>query len=260
MRTPNGVLPNCATTIRTMTQRPCSVGSCCLDAFLNCGKFTRLSLHPMSSFFLLTSFLVLLPLIVPAVLEAKCHEPRDCNPTSITPREICNFHKVDKDLYRGGRPTCLGLAKLESLGIRTFIDLGGAQARIHHCKGGAESLGMRFIRIKISVPRIYLTGVSDKQLRDLFSAMKASPKPIFVSCSLGRDRTGMVVALYRMKRGEMSFEEAWQEAVYYGYRPRFRGLRNALDRYQDWRELGQLPAPSPSPPTTVCEPTRPFHL
>src|SRR6266513_584399 len=102
--------------------------------------------------------------------------------------------------------------------------LGGAQARIHHCKGGAESLGIRFIRIKISVPRIYSTGVSDKQLRDLFSAVKASPKPIFVSCSLGRDRTGMVVALYRMKRGEMSFDEAWQEAVYYGYRPRFRGL------------------------------------
>jgi len=90
--------------------------------------------------------------------------------------------------------------------------------------------------------------------------MKAAPKPIFVSCSLGRDRTGMVVALYRMKRGEMSFNEAWQEAVYYGYRPRFRGLRNALDRYQDRRELEQLPAPSPSPPTTVCEPIRPFHL
>src|SRR5437773_8038681 len=62
--------------------------------------------------------------------------------------------------------------------------------------------------------------------------MKSAAKPIFVSCSLGRDRTGMVVALYRMKRGEMSFNEVWQEGVYYGYRPRFRELRNALDRYQ----------------------------
>ncbi len=199
-------------------------------------------------------FLAVLLLISPNASQAECHEPRNCNPTSITPKEICNFHKVDKDLYRGGAPTCLGLAKLESLGIRTFIDLGGAQARIHHCKSGAESLGIRFIRIKISVPRIYLTGVSDKQLRDLFSAMKTAPKPIFVSCSLGRDRTGMVVALYRMKRGEMSFEEARREALYYGYRPRYRGLRNALERYQDQRKLELLPVPSADPPSaaTVC--------
>jgi len=175
---------------------------------------------------------ILLPLIIPAVLEAKCREPRDCNSTSIRPREICNFHKVDKDVYGGGRPTCLGLAKLEAIGVRTFIDLGGAGAKIHPCKGEAELRGIGFIRVKISVLQVVLTGVSDKRLRNLFEAMKSAAKPIFVSCSLGRDRTGMVVALYRMKRGEMSFNEVWQEGVYYGYRRRFRELRNALDRYQ----------------------------
>ena len=169
--------------------------------------------------------------------------------------------KVDNDLYRGGRPNCPGLAKLEALGIRTFIDLGGAEAAIHRCKREAELRGISFIRVKISLPKIIFTGVSDKQLRNLFEAIRRAPKPIFVSCSLGRDRTGTVVALYRMKRGEMSFDEAWQEAVYYGYRPRFRGLRVALNRYQDPSELAQLPAPSPSPPPAkLCEPARPFRL
>src|SRR5438876_8284194 len=105
------------------------------------------------------SFLVLVLLIFPAVLKARCREPRDCNPTSITSKEICNFHKVDNDLYRGGRPTCLGLAKLEALGIRTFIDLGGAGAAIHHCKGEAELRGIGLIRVKISVLQVILTGV-----------------------------------------------------------------------------------------------------
>jgi hypothetical protein len=85
---------------------------------------------------------------------------------------------------------------------------------------------------------------------------------MFVGCSLGRDRTGMVVALYRMKRGEMSFHEARQEAVYYGYRSRFRGLRHALNRYQERGEVEQLPAPSPTPalPGTACwaTPLRPL--
>jgi len=200
-------------------------------------------------------------LFVPAALEAKCREPLDCNPTSITPREICNFHKVDNDLYRGGRPTCNGLAKLEALGIRTFIDLGGAGAAIHACKAEAMAHGIRFIRVKISLPKIILMGVSDAQLRELFATMQNASKPIFVSCSLGRDRTGMVVALYRIKRGEMSFNEARQEAVYYGYRPRFRGLRITLNRYEDPGEVEDLPAPSPIPaqPGTACRANVALH-
>ena len=155
----------------------------------------------------LTGALLVLSLLVsPITSEAKCREPRDCNPTSITPREICNFHKVYDDLYRGGRPSCIGLAKLEALGIRTFIDLGGAGAAIHPCKAEAAARGIRFIRVKIRLPKIILTGVSDAQLRDLFATMRNASKPIFVSCSLGRDRTGMVVALYRMRPDFHQFE------------------------------------------------------
>jgi protein tyrosine/serine phosphatase len=204
----------------------------------------------------LTAVLLALSLLVsPHPSWAKCHEPRDCNPTTITPKEICNFHKVDSDLYRGGRPTCVGLAKLEALGVRTFIDLGGAGAAIHHCKAEAEARGIHFIRVKISLPQIVLTGVPDRQVRNLFADMRSASKPIFVSCSLGRDRTGMVVALYRIKRSEMSFDEAWQEAVHYGYRPHFRGLRRALNRYRERSEIEQLPAPSSAParPGAVCQ-------
>ena len=187
---------------------------------------------------------------------SRCLEPRDCNPTSITPAEICDFHKVDSELYRGGRPTCAGLAKLEGLGVRTFIDLGGAAAAIRHCKAEAASRGMHFIRFKISLLQILFMGVTDRQLRDLFATIQDAPKPIYVSCSLGRDRTGMVVALYRMRRGEMSFAEARREAIHYGYRPRFRGLRVALNRYRDASKVRQLPAPSPRPPQsgTACQP------
>ena len=101
-----------------------------------------------------------------------------------------------------------------------------------------------------------LTGVSDERLRGLFALMQKAPKPIFLSCRLGRDCTGMIVALYRMKRQELSFSKAEEEAVYYGYRPRFIGLRKTLERYKDPRELALLPAPglSAAPPESVCLP------
>lgn len=179
----------------------------------------------------------------------------DCNPHSITQKEIPNFHYVDDDLYRGGHPSCSGLAKLESLGVHTFIDLGGAGGAFHQCKG-VNVAGIEMIHFKISLADIVAFGVSDERLRTLFALMQKAPKPIFLSCSLGRDRTGVIVALYRMKRGEMSFGEAREEAIYYGYRPRFMGLRKALDRYRDPEELKVLPAPARTapPPETVCRP------
>jgi protein tyrosine/serine phosphatase len=186
--------------------------------------------------------------------HSKHPHPHDCNPSSITQKEIPNFHYVDNDLYRGGHPSCSGLLKLEALGIRTFIDLGGGAAgTLHHCNE-AEDPGIQVIHSKISLPDVAVLGISDKRLRRLFALMQKGPKPIFVSCSLGRDRTGLIVALYRMRRGEMSFSEARDEAIYYGYRTRFIGLRKALDRYQDPQELKLLPAPTHTkpPPESVC--------
>lgn len=177
----------------------------------------------------------------------------ECNPTSITVKEISNFHKVDNDLYRGGHPSCAGLEKLEGLGVRTFIDLGGAEASLHHCKAGTANR-IEFTRFKISLPDIVLLGVSDERLQGLFAFMQKAPKPIFISCSLGRDRTGLVTAIYRMRRGEMSFHEAKEEALRYGYRTRFIGLEKALDRFRDPQTLQRLPAPSRTepPPESVC--------
>jgi hypothetical protein len=31
-----------------------------------------------------------------ATSEAKCRHPRDCNPSTISAVDICDFHKVDK--------------------------------------------------------------------------------------------------------------------------------------------------------------------
>ena len=152
---------------------------------------------------------------------------------------------MDNDLYRGGHPSCAGLARLERLGVRTFIDLGGAGGAFHHCKSVRNGTGIQVYHVKLSLADITLLGISDEKLRSIFALMQKSPKPVFLSCSLGRDRTGVITALYRLNRGEMSFAEAQDEAIYYGYRPHFIGLRKALDRYRDPQELKLLPAPAP---------------
>jgi tyrosine-protein phosphatase SIW14 len=186
----------------------------------------------------------------------------DCNPTEITPKDIRGFHRVDQDLYRGGHPSCSGYAKLQALGIRTIIDLqGGLERKIERCKvkGAADNNGQfRFIPFDIKLYQTAVTGVSEARVNSLFALIAQAPKPIFINCKFGEDRTGMVIAIYRMKRGEMNYQEARSEALYYGFEPRLCGLNKTLKRYRDPQKLAALPMPDPSPPplSSVCRPMR----
>ncbi len=182
----------------------------------------------------------------------------ECNPTTITQEEIRNFHQVDADLYRGAHPSCGGYAKLAALGIRTIIDLqGGSERKMNNCmaKAKPDAPPFHFIPFNINLFQTTFTGVPNKKLDRLFGLMAAAPKPIFISCKFGEDRTGVIVALYRMKRGEMPYAEARQEALYYGFATSLCGLNRTFKRYRDPRALDALPPPgTPSPPTSVCRP------
>src|SRR5208337_3484267 len=177
--------------------------------------------------------------LTPAVgSEAEHHGyPRAGNPPRITEKDIPNFHQVDADLFRGGHPHCTGYAKLAALGIRTIVDLqGGAVGTIRGCekRTGRRNLNFHIIPFEIWFGQTAVTGVSDQRLRQLFGMMRQAPKPMFVTCKLGDDRTGVIVALYRMRRGEMSFQRAEQEARSYHFHPDVLiGLKLTLDRYRD---------------------------
>ena len=194
----------------------------------------------------LLGFLVLMPTLRS---EARRHVyPRARYPARITEKDIPNFHRVDAYLFRGGHPDCTGYARLAALGIRTIVDLqGGAARTVRGCQRrlGRTKLNFRIIRFQIMFPQTALTGVSDESLRRLFAMMRRAPKPMFVTCKLGDDRTGMIVALYRMRRGEMSFRNAEREARHYHFHADVLvGLRLTLDRYRDRRKVRALPDPA----------------
>ena len=189
---------------------------------------------------ILIFFVVSLPVSLTLAAERK--------PSAITPQEIPNFHQVDADLYRGGHPRCVGYAKLAALGIRTIVDLQGAtKGSLRDCEAHRRrrAFPFRIILFRINFLQTAVTGVSSESLRRLFASMETAPKPIFVTCKLGDDRTGLVVALYRMKRREMSFDQARREALRYGFHPDLLlGLRTTLDRYKNPQEVSLLPPPS----------------
>jgi tyrosine-protein phosphatase SIW14 len=183
-------------------------------------------------------------LLVGMPLVSAADFPRDCNPTSISDADILNFHEVDAEVYRGARPHCSAYAKLARLGIKTILDLeGNTNETIEGC--GLKPNQFRYISFRIGPAEPALAGVSIEKLHRLFQILQDAPKPIFISCRYGKDRTGTIVAIYRMKQGELSFEQAKREALYYNLSRRFIGLRRTLLRYRDPALLNSLPAPGP---------------
>ena len=135
------------------------------------------------------------------------------------------FSQVAQGLYRGGQPTAHQLQLLHDLGVRTVINL--RQSDVSEEQASAERLGMRFLHFPFS-------GISQPDgtlLQEIVKAIDPSGGAVYVHCKQGRDRTSLVIALYRVIRQGWAPDLAWQsEAVDFGHRgwPFMRGLERAF--------------------------------
>lgn len=178
--------------------------------------------------------------------------PHDSNPTRIVDTDICNFHQVDDELYRGGRPRATAFPKLVDLGIRTVIDLEQTENAERERIAVGElnqqvppDQRIDFISFPITPAEMERDGVTHERMRELFQRIQNARRPIFIHCYHGKDRTGAVVALYRMRRHQKTYDEAYEEARRYLFGRGDLGLRKTVDRYEPAKKLLTLPRPGP---------------
>ncbi len=130
--------------------------------------------------------------------------------------DIPNFHKVDESLYRGGKPNKDGWMRLKELGVKTVIDLCGKDENIIKEKELVSKLGMDFVNIPLSV---YKKPTDEQVLRFLDIVTDKQRQPVFVHCDSGRDRTGAIIAMYRVVVCGWTIKEAYNEAKSLGFWP-----------------------------------------
>jgi protein tyrosine/serine phosphatase len=124
---------------------------------------------------------------------------------------VRNFGTVESSvLYRGAQPSGNDLHSLAQFGIKTVIDLrhGGS---VETERKQAEALGLNFV----SIPLSSVMAPSDEQVKHILAVIDASPKPIFIHCHHGSDRTGVAVAVFRMTHDHWTNSKAMQEAKIY---------------------------------------------
>jgi protein tyrosine phosphatase (PTP) superfamily phosphohydrolase (DUF442 family) len=140
---------------------------------------------------------------------------------------VPNSGKVTTTLFRGAQPTREGFTTLAASGIAIVVDLrfeGDRDAeRRAVTQAGMEYVGMPW---SCHFPR-------DSVTAQFLQFVRANPeRKIFVHCEHGVDRTGLMIATYRMAEQGWTPEQARREMVAYGFDFVHRTWCRAVSSYE----------------------------
>lgn len=139
-----------------------------------------------------------------------------------------NFHQVNSKLYRGAQPKAGGLKELAARGIKTIVNLRGQGEGVRAEAAEASAAGLRFFNI----PFDRKGRPDDADLKQVLTIIDTPEyQPVFVHCQQGADRTGTVIAIYRITHDDWTSERAKAEANRYGMHPWERGMKNYIHDY-----------------------------
>jgi protein tyrosine/serine phosphatase len=145
-------------------------------------------------------------------------------------RGVSYAAEVEPGLYRGGQPDEEGIAWLKSIGVKTIINLRHYHGDTEQKR--VEEAGLRYERIALEsseAPR------PEQVSRFLQLVRDPSLRPIYVHCKHGVDRTGTMMAVYRMEQQGWTNAEAFTEMRFFDAHDMWRDLQSFVKRYQPAR-------------------------
>lgn len=169
---------------------------------------------------------------------------------------VPNFGSVTPTLYRGAQPTRKGFDSLSKMGVGIVIDLREGNESNHE-EREVTALGMKFVGIPWRC-----TDPKDDYFAKFLTVIRDNPdKKIFVHCHVGIDRTGMMIASYRMAEQGWTAQEALREMQAFGfssfhqvmcyglgsYEQRFPSVFSSSPAFQNLRVAEQKPLTQPPP-------------
>jgi protein tyrosine/serine phosphatase len=144
-----------------------------------------------------------------------------------------NFSQVSTGIYRGGRPDQPGIAELQKMGVKTIIDLENDDTAIKNERGWAEAAGIQFV----SEPMDGTQTPNDKEVNDTLAKINdPANQPVFVHCMQGHDRTGVIIALYRVIFENWAPKAAHDEMMALGYNPLLIAMNHYFEEKTGWED------------------------
>jgi protein tyrosine/serine phosphatase len=141
---------------------------------------------------------------------------------------IAKFAHVSNALYRGAQPDRKGFEYLKKLGVKTIVNLRSMHSDRKYIKG----LGFQYLSISFKA----FHPEDEDVVRFIQVISNKANWPIFVHCQQGVDRTGMMVAIYRMYFESRERPKALAEMKKFG----FHEVWVQIDKYLERIDLNKL--------------------
>jgi protein tyrosine/serine phosphatase len=182
---------------------------------------------------LLVSVLAVHCLACAASLSGESLEARDGRwAVPIQAAGLPNLFRVSPDIYRSAQPEAAGMHSAEALGIRTVLSLRTSNTDPELAEG---------TRLRLERAPAAAWNIGDQQVIAALRLINMAPKPILVHCLHGADRTGLVIAMYRLVFLGWSKARAKDELINGGYG--FHAAWANIPKYIDEVDVDSLRAP-----------------
>ena len=189
----------------------------------------NLARHPIAS---IRPKAVFLPAFLALALLAGCAG----KPRGLPARNgVLNFDQVNPSLYRGAEPDAAGIAGLDRVGIRSVIDLRKQSEIRPDEKTDAMGLGMTYT----NVPMAGFGRPSTTEVDHILALIGTLPPPVFVHCRHGCDRTGTIIACYRIRHDGWTLRRAMDEARLHGMSRLEVGMKHYIRDFADSEATGR---------------------
>lgn len=160
-----------------------------------------------------------------------CMAAQGVQPVEILPG-IENCYRVSKDVYRSGQPDETGFRLLQTIGVKSVLNL----REYHRDVRKAAGTKLQLLHYPVAAGE-----VTTEDLEKILLMLRRAPKPVLVHCWHGSDRTGIVIAAYRIVEQNVSVEEAEAEFAdeKFGHHEFWYGNLRRLLRETDWAAFKQ---------------------
>ncbi|MDH5681845.1 MAG: tyrosine-protein phosphatase [Spirochaetota bacterium] len=134
-------------------------------------------------------------------------------------QNLPNFYKVTDKLYRGAQPKGNGMKYLEKIGVKSVVNL----RLLHDDRKLLKNTSLKYYRIRMSA-----WNPKEKEIvKFLKYVNNQNNTPLFLHCKHGSDRTGTMIAFYRiifcgwskdkaiheMTKGGFGYHKVWKNLI-----------------------------------------------